>query len=74
MLFENLCLLALVVMGLACGFFYRLGIKEGQGEKVSVPTFKRTVKAKIERDRYDTILDNINAYDGSAKGQKEVKG
>ena len=74
MLFENLCLLALVVMGLACALFYRLGLKEGQGEKVSAPTFKRPTKAKIERDRYDTILDNINAYDGSAKGQKEVKG
>ena len=74
MLFELLASVTIVILGVGWVFCYRLGFKEGQAGKVIAAPVKKRTRAKIEPDRYDVILENINAYDGSAKGQKEVKG
>jgi hypothetical protein len=59
----------------------RLGQKVAKGEEIKLPTvnpleaFKEhqnKKEAEMEQNRIDTILQNIESYDGTANGQKEV--
>lgn len=71
-------LLLIPMVGLLVFFSYRQGIKDGRAVKEDVPLKpvieKKTKKfeQKQEIKRLNTILDNINNYNGSAVGQKEV--
>ena len=77
-------LIILVVGAICIGCFY-VGAKVGQtvakGEKVEIPTVnpfeayrKHEAKkaAEIEQDKFDTIMRNIECYDGTGKGQEDV--
>ena len=77
--------LTLAVFGLANIFCFLLGANIGQkvvkGEKVEMPNLnplgairehysKR--EAEKEQERLDTILENIETYDGTSNGQRDV--
>ena len=53
-----------------------MGLRDGmhmQAGKVPEPV-QMPVKATVKRaDKYDAILANIDAYDGTGKGQRVVK-
>ena len=60
----------------------RVGQKVSKGEPIEMPSvdpFKAhrereaQKKAKAEQDRLEAILHNVEAYDGTSRGQKEVK-
>ena len=70
--------LALAVCGMAalCVYCYRLGLRDGMHvqEGIAPEPAKMPLKATVKRtDKYDTILANIDAYDGTGKGQRVVK-
>ena len=66
---------------------FLLGAKLGQtvskGEEIKLPTInpleahrEREAKkeAQMEQDRIDTIMRNIEGYDGTGRGQEDVPG
>lgn len=77
--------LIMAVMGAVCITCFMVGAKVGQavavGEKVEMPSIdplkavrEHQAKKEEEMERYrdNTILSNIDAYDGTANGQKDV--
>lgn len=77
-----LMLLALGTLNIVCFF---VGAKVGQmvvkGEDIKVPEitmptpiedYRRKKQAEYEQDKIDTIMQNIEAYDGTSAGQKDV--
>ena len=79
---EALTILSVGFICLAC---FLMGAKVGQavskGEPIETPTVNpmKTFKemqakkaAQREEDRIDTILQNIEGYDGTSRGQKDV--
>ena len=79
---ELLGFAALTILNIVC--FY-MGAKIGQkvvnGEKLEVPSInpmeayrKREAKkeVKIEQDKLEAIMHNIECYDGTGAGQKDV--
>ena len=77
--------LLLIVMGVVNILCFIIGAKVGQtvskGEKVEMPTLnplkaieeaQERKEAKREQDRISTIMANIDSYDGTGYGQKEV--
>ena len=76
MLFEIFAIIIIFLEGVLCAFCYRLGIKDGSNNTNTFSMASSTKpppgKAKIETDRYNAILDNINAYDGTGSGQRDV--
>ena len=61
----------------------RVGQKVVKGEEIKLPTInpmeayrEREDKreAQKEQDRLDTIMRNIEAYDGTSRGQEDVPG
>ena len=78
-------ILALTV-GALCIVCFLIGAKVGQtvskGGSIVVPSVnpvemyrKHEAKkeAQMEQDKLDTILRNIESYDGTAKGQEDVR-
>lgn len=64
---------------------FMLGAKVGQtvakGEKVEMPTINplkivrehnNRKQVEMEQDKFETILRNIECYDGTGKGQEDV--
>ena len=79
---EVLLMAILSLSNIAC---FLIGAKVGQkvvkGESIEVPTVnplkayqkhQEEKAAEFERNKYDTIMQNIEAYDGTANGQKDV--
>lgn len=79
--------LLLAIMGLTNIACFVIGAKVGQtvskGEEVKLPTVnpmdayrKREAKkeAQMEQDRLDTIMRNIECFDGTSRGQEDVPG
>ena len=76
--------LLVLAIGLVCMACFLMGAKVGQavakGEKVELPISplmsakERQTKqeAEFEQNRLDTILHNIDRYDGTSDGQKDV--
>lgn len=75
----------ILAMGFVCMACFMMGAKVGQavskGEKIETPSVNplkafREHEAKKEaqrdQDRIDAIMRNIEAYDGTAKGQEDV--
>jgi hypothetical protein len=60
-------------------FSYRQGLKDGkriennEELKPILKPPKKAVKESDEERRAKILFDNVNNYDGTAKGQKEVK-
>lgn len=70
--------LAACLMAAAVLLAYRLGLSDAhrvqQGKEIiSMPKGKRKAKQKSEDARLKTIGENIDIYNGTAFGQKEVK-
>lgn len=77
-------ILALIVGGMNILSFL-IGAKTAQklqkGEEIKVPTLnpmkayqehREEVEASKEQERMETMLENINNYDGSSLGQKDI--
>jgi hypothetical protein len=75
--------LLMAVMGAANILCFMIGAKVGQtvtkGEKVEMPSPIKAMKehqakkeADWETEKLKTIMSNIESYDGTAYGQKEV--
>lgn len=76
--------LLILAMGVVCMACFLMGAKVGQavakGEKVELPinplmsAKERQAKqeAEFEQNRLSTILQNIDRYDGTSDGQKDV--
>ena len=77
--------LAILITGFLCLVCFVAGAKVGQkvvkGEPIELPTInpmelhrEREAKkeAAREQDRLETIMSNLEAYDGTAYGQKDV--
>lgn len=82
-LIATICLIAVVSTLNAVCFF--IGAKTGQkvqkGEEIKLPTLnpmefvqkhREQREAEAEKNRYDTILRNIDRYDGTGSGQEDV--
>lgn len=81
---DILILLAVCASNVACFF---IGAKIGQtaykGERIELPApdpmkavqeHRDRKEAEMEQNRVDTILRNIEAYDGTSRGQEDVPG
>ena len=77
--------LTILAIGTLCCACFLIGAKVGQsvakGEKVEMPTVnplkayrerENRKEAEIEQVRINTVLQNIESYDGTSNGQKEV--
>ena len=77
--------LAILAFGFVCLACFLSGAKVGQavqkGEKIETPNInpleairehQSRKEAEREQDRLETILANIDAYDGTGRGQKDV--
>ena len=80
-------LLMVLCTGAMCIVCFLIGASTGQkvskGEDIKLPTLnpmeayrEREAKreARMEQDRLETIMQNIENYDGTANGQKDVPG
>lgn len=80
-------ILIVLATGTLCIVCFLIGAKVGQtvskGEDIKTPnlnpltayTEHRVKKeAEMEQNRLDTILRNIEGYDGTSKGQEDVPG
>ena len=78
-------LLIIVAVGALCIGCFVIGAKVGQkvtkGEEIELPSVnpleiyrKHEAKreAEKEQDKIDTIMQNIECYDGTSRGQKDV--
>lgn len=59
----------------------RTSQKAQKGEEIKLPTVnpmelarehREQKEAKLEQDRYDVMLENINNYSGDSSGQKDI--
>lgn len=72
-------LLVMITQAIICFLAFSLGLNIGKGDKpISLSTqIKNIVKTKSkvskEEQRFRDILDNIEQYDGTSNGQKEIK-
>lgn len=81
---EVLLLLVMGLTNIVCFFIgARLGQKTAKGEPIEMPNINpiQTLReredkkaAQWEQDRIDTIMRNIEGYDGTSKGQEDVPG
>ena len=72
----------IILVGLCFIEVYRLGFSDGQrasegkeiDENKNKPILRRpkTIAEKIRDKRTDTLLENINNYNGSGLGQKDI--
>ncbi len=80
---ETLILIAITgTLNVACFFIgAKVGQKVNKDEPLKLPTLNpiEAVREHIERkeaemaqDRFDTIVRNIECYDGTGKGQEDV--
>jgi hypothetical protein len=81
-LFAILLILVVGALNIACFFIgAKVGQKVVKGEAVELPKVdpmkplreqRERREAKREQDRYDTILRNIDSYNGTDEGQEEI--
>ena len=80
-----LLVLAAGTLNIVCFF---IGVKAGTKEEIKVPEIKdlnpvkkiqekhlkkeEATEAELERQKIETILENIDNYNGTAEGQKDV--
>ncbi|GEM_PF-6503304 len=74
-----LLLILIPIMSILVFFSYRQGLKDGRAvkeEKKLEPVIQLSKKKQEIPDeikKFNTIIDNINNYNGGPIGQKEVK-
>lgn len=77
--------LTILMTGTLCCVCFLIGAKVGQkvsnGERVELPSVnpikavrehKEQKEAEMEQDKLETILRNIERYDGTGRGQEDV--
>ena len=77
--------LLIATVGALCVLCFLIGAKVGQtvskGEEIKLPTVnplkayrehEAKKEAEREQDKVNTILRNIESYDGTAQGQRDV--
>ncbi len=77
--------LLILTVGALCVLCFLIGAKVGQtvskGEEIKLPTVnplkayrehEAKKEAELEQDKVNTILRNIESYDGTANGQRDV--
>jgi hypothetical protein len=80
---ETLAIIAVVgTLNVVCFFIgASVGSKVAKGEKITAPSINPMEKmraiqdrkeAQREQDRYDTILQNVENYNGTSQGQQDV--
>ena len=75
----------IIVTGCMCIWSFIIGAKVGQGvqkgEKVETPTVnpmkayrerREKQEAEMAQNKFDTILRNVDSYNGTAFGQEDV--
>jgi hypothetical protein len=80
-----LIVLTAILMGAINALCFALGANVGQaaskGEKVELPAInpmkiakehRAKKEAEMEQDKFDTILRNIERFDGTSRGQEDV--
>ena len=78
--------LTILMTGTLCCVCFLIGAKIGQkvskGEAVELPSVnpinairerRGNKEAEMQADKFDTILRNIERYDGTGKGQEDVR-
>ena len=78
-------ILLILVVGALCIGCFCIGAKVGQtvakGKDIELPSVnlmqavrerQERKQAQMEQDKFDTIMRNIEAYDGTSKGQEDV--
>lgn len=81
---EVLLLLVMGAVNITCFMIgAKIGQKTAKGEEIKLPTVnpmelvqeqREKRAAQEERDKVETILRNIESYDGTAYGQEDVPG
>ena len=79
---EILTILAIGTLNVVCFFVgAKVGQKVVKGEEIKTPTinpmqyykaYQEKKVAEEEKNKIDTILKNIDRYDGTANGQEDV--
>ncbi|MBR5544867.1 MAG: hypothetical protein IKU66_05275 [Clostridia bacterium] len=79
---EIIYVLALTVSNIICVIIgAKLGQKVVKGEDIELPTLnpmkairehQDRKEAEREADKFNTLMHNIDAYDGTSNGQKDV--
>lgn len=80
---ESILLLLIVgALNVVCFFIgAKVGQKVVKGEEIQAPeinltnpvkAYREKKKAEYEQDRIDTIMQNIELYNGTSAGQKDV--
>lgn len=81
MIGNILMLLTLGTLNIVCFFIgAKIGQKVVKGEEIkseiALPTpiqdYRRKKKAEAEQEKIDTIMQNIETYNGTSAGQKDV--
>ncbi len=72
MLYSILIALMALILPFVGVFIYRMGNTSTDGESLPRAPKIRRMRGRIERDRLDDILDNIDAYDGTGANQRDV--
>lgn len=70
------------ILNIVCFFVgAKIGQKVANNEPIKLPNvnpvkvieeYKETKENKKEQERFNTMLDNINNYDGTKLGQKDI--
>ena len=74
--------LTILAVGFVCMACFLMGVRVGKKDEPVIPVAPSTKKpdktaqkeAEMERHRLEVILNNIENYDGTAKGQEDVPG
>lgn len=79
---ELVYILALTISNIVCVIIgAKLGQKAVNGEQIELPTLnpmkairehQDRKEAEREADKFNTLMHNIDAYDGTSNGQKDV--
>ena len=68
--------LLVAIMAVSCILCFVIGAKVGQtvskGEDIKLPAVNPMQEAEMEQERLDTIMRNIESYDGTTRGQEDV--
>lgn len=71
--------LTILAIGFVCCACFLMGVKVGKGEQVTVPevpvkAVKKQETAQLDQKQFETLMHNVDVYDGTSYGQMDVPG